>query len=349
VKKATTLSIGDRSLPLEANVEVEADHNHELVGRMVEVSPLAGGDLQGKKGEDAKILGVFVRFGVVVGFEVEIDGSSFYGTTKDFYTDREYLEDIQPPTATSASLREGLVHWSGQRDYWAEQIDGLEALCFDLASVTPQALPECYPWGWRFLVPSPMPGDRAVVDCHAPLHGNFWSLSTCVYPERLPVEPGAAFIEDHWSRVFSWTHFIASSLCAYGYPWEKAAASLQLRAQATVKILRPLVDHFLRECVQAKAELTGIPESVPPNTLSAAFSSVRLKAGTIGLLEPPTDRRPYSVMSVSPGAARDREYLQQVVLHECIHFIVGSNGGDPHNDLFMALSDKLGLKPEHRD
>lgn len=349
MKEATTLSIGDRNLPLEANIDSGANRDHDLVGRTAEVSAIAGGDLLGRSGTNAKILGVIERFGVIVGYEVEINGASYFGSAKDFYINRQYLEDIQPPTATSASLRDGLTHWSSQRDYWAEQIDGLEALCFALASVTPQALPECYPWGWRFLVPSPMPGDRVAVGCYAPLHGNFWSLSVSVYPERLPIEADITFIEDHWSRVFSWAHYIASAMCAYGYPWEKAVASLRLRADATSKILRPLVNHYLKACLAAKVELTGEREVIPPNSLSVAFSNVRLKAGTIGLLEPPTDRRPYSVMSVSPSAARDPEYLRQVVLHECIHLVVGSKGGDPHNDLFQAFSEKLGLKPEHRD
>ncbi len=348
-KTAISLSIGDRDLPLEADLRNDPDRSHDLVGKTVEVSPIAGGDLHDHRGQKAKVVGVITRFGQIVGFEVSIKGRAYYGASKDFYYVREYLEDIQPPTATSASLRGALAHWSEQRDYWHTRIDGLEAFCFDLASATPRAIPECYEWGWRLLVPSPMPGDRAVVDCRAPLHGNFWSLGAMVYPERLPVEPGAALIEDHWARVFTWTHYIASAMMVRGYPWEQGVRSLQTRAEATTRILRPMVDQILASCIQAKLDLTGESTYFAPGSLSVAFSDVRLKAATVGLLEPPTDRRPYAVMSISPSAVRKKGYLQQVVLHECLHFVVGSNGGDPHNDLFLAMAEKLGLEPENQD
>ena len=346
--REAALSIGDRQLPLEANLKEDVDKGHSLVGSKVEVSPIAGGDLLPYVGKDAEVIGVILKYGQIVGFEVKIDGASRFGSTKDFYVNREYLEDIQPPTATSASLREGLSHWSGQRDYWLDSVDGLEAFCFDLASVTPQALPECYDWGWRFLVPSPMPGDRVVVDCRAPLHGNFWSLSTSIYPERFWIEPAPKLIDDHWARVFSWAHHVSSGMAEHGLPWAKATKQLELRARATTRVLHPMVERALAVCTKAKDELTGSQTYIIPGSLSSAFSSVRLKAGTIGLLEPPTDRRPYAVMSVSPQAARDRDYLWQVVLHECAHFVVGSKGGDPHNEEFIALAERVGLRPEHR-
>jgi hypothetical protein len=349
LKIATSLSIGDRELPLEADIAADAIRDHELIGKSVEVSPIAGGDLKDKRGNRGKITGVYERFGKVVGYEVKIKGSSFHGSNKDFFVHREYLEDLQPPTATSASLRDGLSHWAEQRDYWHNRTEGLEAFCFSLASVTPRALPQCFHGGWRFLVPSPMPGDRVVVDCRAPLHGNFWTLGTMVYPERLPIETPPALIEDHWSRVFTWAHYVATSMIPHGYPWEKAARGLEVRARATANVLRPMVEEILQQCVQAKTEITGEAAYIAPGSVSAAFSSVRLKAATVGLVEPATDRRPYQVMSISPTAAKDPDYLKQVVLHECIHIVVGSNGGDPHNDEFLAISEKMGLRPEHRD
>ena len=349
MKTAISLSIGDRTCPLEADFQGSVDRSHSLVGKTIEVSPIAGGDLKGESEKKARVTGVYLRFGTVVGFEVEIGGDTYYGTTKDFYVDREYLEDIQPPTATSAGLREGLAHWATQRDYWGAQTSGLEAFCFDLASATPQAMTECFPWGWRFLVPAPMPGDRAIVDCRAVRHDNLWSLSTLVYPNRAAVDPVPPLIEDHWARVFTWTHNIGLGMIPHGFPWDAAVRNLQVRAKATAQVLRPLVERTLADCVRAKAELTGTSPYLPPGSVTAAFSDVRLKAATVGLLEPPTDRRPYSVMSISPSVVRKEGYLQQVVLHECIHVVVGSTGGDPHNEEFLALSAKMGLDPENTD
>jgi len=320
-----------------------------LIGKMVEVSPIAGGDLLTKRGKDAKIKGFVRRLGQIVGYEVELDGKLYYGSAKDFFVDRDVLEDIQPPTPTSVSLRETLSHWVGQRTYWETRIDGLEALCFDLASATPRALILPHAGGWKFLVPEPQPGCYTVVDCHAVVHKPYWSMTVLVYPTRLEGVAEAILIEDHWSRAFSWTHFIASSMVQLGFPWESSLQGLETRIQATQGILRPMVDALLSKVLQVQEKLFGEAPFYPPGSLSVGFSDVRLKAGSVGLVEPPTDRRAYTVMSVSPGAARDREYLTQVVLHECLHMGISSVGGDPHNEKFNQLAEATGLKKEHRD
>jgi hypothetical protein len=351
MKTGASLSIGDRELPLEADFQEDANREHSLVGKTVEVSPIAGGDLYNHRGKNAEVTGVYQRYGTVVGYEVKIGKDTFHGTRKDLYVDRSYLEDLQPPTATSAALREALSHWSGQRDYWHTRIDGLEAFCFDLASVTPSAIPVCHDWGWQFHVPSPMPGDRAVVDCRAAAHDNYWTLTTSVYPERYQGDESPRIIDHHLARVFTWTHQVAVGMShLHGFNWDGAVQGLRVRAEATTKILIPLVERTLERCIAAKQELTGELIYFPPGALSVAFSDVRLKAARVGLLEPPTDRRPYSVMSISPTAARKgREYIQQVVLHECIHLTVGSNGGDPHGEEFISLADRLGLGADFRD
>lgn len=141
-KEATSLSIGDRDLPLEADLKVDVVRQHPMVGRTVEVSPLAGGDLFHSKGKNGVVSGVYLRFGEVVGYELSINGKSYVGTAKDLFVDRAVLVDIQPPTSTSASIQQGLSFWKEPRTFWGSRIDGLEALCFDLASVTPQALVE---------------------------------------------------------------------------------------------------------------------------------------------------------------------------------------------------------------
>ena len=115
--------IGDRSLPLEVDVDSEPVREGELVGRRVEVSRIAGGDLLDVRGKIAVITGLFKKFGQIVGYEAKIKDKLYSGSLKDFYVHREYLEDIQPPTATSVSLREGLSHWQVQRDFWHNQVD----------------------------------------------------------------------------------------------------------------------------------------------------------------------------------------------------------------------------------
>jgi len=348
MKEAHMRQIGDRTLPLEVDVDAEPVREGELVGSKVEVSRIAGGDLKDVRGKIAEITGLFKKFGQVVGYEAKIKDKLYSGSLKDFYVHREYLEDIQPPTATSVSLREGLSHWQVQRDFWHNQVDGLEAFCFELASVTPRAaikvVADASNARWEFGVPSPMPGDCAIVNCNASLHGDFWTLSSAIYPARDSVK--APLIEGHWQRVFSWSYKVAKIMEEAGWPWN--AQRIEARAVASAMVLQPLVDEVLEECWATKKDLVG-SFSLPPGSVEAAFSEVRLPAGTVGLVEPPTDLRPYTLMSISPTAAKDRKYLRQVILHECLHVVAASEGGDPHNDEFHALAELMGLEDKHRD
>jgi hypothetical protein len=348
-KEAVSLSLGDRTSPLEADIQADATTTHPQVGSKIEVSRFAAGTLKEHRGKGATITAVIMRFGHAVGFKVQIKGGpEEVGPLKDFYIDRCLVEDAQTPTATSMAVREGLSHWSQQRDYWHIDTGGLEAMAFALASVTPSAIPTPHPWGWDFAVPEPMKGDFTQVRCVAYQHNNFWSVATAVTPIRGGLQPMVHPIEDHWARTFHWTHTIAKIMTErFDWPWDQAVRSIETRAAASAKILAPMVNEALSRCLDARREITGTAPDV--GDVSAGFSVVRLKAGTIGLTEPPSDRRPYTVVSIDPAAAKSPKYLRQVVLHECAHIAVASDGGPPHNDLFLRISEMVGIDPEHRD
>lgn len=346
-KAAVSLSVGDRDLPLEADLDTEIQRDSDLVGQPTEVSPVAGGDLVSLRGKPGRILGVIQRFGVVVAYEVEVAGKVKVGSAKDFYVGREVLEDIQPPTATSSALRQALSHWKEQRTYWGPSTAGIESFMFALASATPAALVKPNTEGFRVAVPDPR-GERAMVNCSLIHHDNFWTLGSAVYPERRKVE-GALRINDHWGRVFAWGEIAAQGMVDQGFPWEQSLKGMRLRAIASLKMLRPLFIRELTRVNEAKEKLGMNTPSFAPQGMSIGFSRVRLKPGTIGLTEPPTDLRPYTVVSVSPEAMKSKSYLQQVVLHEAIHIGVGSRGGEPHNAEFNAIAEALGLEPKYRD
>lgn len=352
-RQAASLSLGGRDVPLEADLNADTSFDHEMVGQPAEVSRIAGGGLRSHRDQKCTILGVMTRFGQVIGYKVQIGKHEHYGTCKDFYVDRSVLEDIQPPTATAVAMREGLSHWNQQRDYWHTQTAGLESMAFAVASVTPQAVAQHYEWGWDFAVPDLMPGGCTTVRCPAFQHNDFWTVTTSVFPLRGGLQPKAPVIEDHWQRTFMWTLAIAdgmTNLDTDPWPWEKAVASVKARMLATERVLVPLVDQMLQECLEARREITGSAPDLTPGSVSAGFSSVRLMPNTIGLTEPPTDRRPYTVISIAPQAAKDPRYLRQVILHECIHIAVANgSSATPHNDLFNAVAERLGLDPKHRD
>lgn len=350
-KQAASLSVGGRELPLEADLAVDVTYDHEMVGKSVEVSTLAQGQLKSLRGKPCTILGVTTRFGQVVGYKIKTEGDKErYGPAKDFFVDRCLLEDIQPPTATSVALREGLSHWGQQRDYWHTQATGLESLAFAVASVTPRATTTTHDWGWEFMVPDPMPGDQTQVRCLAFQHGNFWTLGTTVIPVRGQSQDPPKIIQDHWARVFQWTYEITMGMTRFGWPWEQEARKIKARAIATATVLVPLANEVLQECLEARQEIAGSAPDLAPGSISVGFSSVRLKPNTIGLTEPPTDRRPYTVVSIAPQAAKDPRYLRQVILHECIHIAVANGSGEPpHNELFKTIAERVGLEPKHRD
>jgi len=325
--------------------------------------------LYGKQGEFGPITGVLKRYGRVVGYEVELGKTRFTGTRKDLYVEQCVLEDVQPGTPTSVGVREVLSHWNKQRDYWGPMLDGLENLCFELAAVTqevvltlprfdpqahsdPQAGDGCC--GWKFYVPEPM-NTTTVVDCRVAYHDNVWTLTVAVYPLRKPYTDlrnadGAVVMghEDHWERTYRWTEAVAATLIKEGgLPWQDALAGMRKRAFVTREYLRPTVGAVLPKVIAAHTKLLGPPKNV--TRLSVGMSRVRLRPGTVALTEPPSDRRPYTVITLSPTAGRDADYFSQVCLHECIHLVVASRGGEPHNDNFQTLAKALGLKPEYRD
>jgi hypothetical protein len=349
VSRDASHPIGDRELPLEADPETDVLRDDPLLGTKVQVSPIAGGDLLDLRGKSGIVTGVIRRFGDVVGYEVRIKGGFHLGAAKDFYIGRKVLEGVlQPPTAMSASLRSALSHWAVQRTYWGPFTDGLESMCFELASATDAAYPIAHPWGWQFVVLGATQ-DLTLVDCAATEHDNVWTVSTSVYPTRsAELTADIPAIGDHWARVFIWEELVVSGMVEWGFPWADALKGVRARAEATREVLRPLFDAVLAATLEVREQMFPGMHDVGP--VSVGFSRIRLSPGTIGLTEQPTDRRPYSVVSISPRATKTLDYLKQVVLHEAIHLAASSKGGDPHgSDVFNAIAVRMGLKPEYRD
>ena len=344
MKTAASISVGDRESPLEADSETDVIHTGDGVGKRCEISPFVGGQLVHSVGKGAQITGLIKRLGQTVGYEIRINNRTVLVPLKDVFVGRQVLEDIQAPTLYTQAIREALSHWKTQRDYWAPDLSGLEALCYELATVAPSAHIVVSDNGWQFLVPEPL-GGRVVVDCAVRVHGNIWSMTVATYPEREPT-PDAKPILDHWGRVFTWAHTVASQF--KGLPWEKALGNLSKRAEVSAKILRPLLAKTLAATFEKRQELFGDAPTIYNNGVSIGMSKIRLLPMTVGLTEQPSDRRPYTVISISPDACKTRDAMRDVILHECIHLALAIRGGDPHNSDFHKLSDSLGLPEKHQ-
>ena len=168
-----------------------------------------------------------------------------------------------------------------------------------------------------------------------------WEAGTNAYEGEVEA------IGDHWGRVFIWSERVAADMLGQHFKWEDALAGIRNRAIATRTVVRPLFDKIYAHVKKVGFEL--FPDLQDPGYVSIGVSNIRLSPGTVGLTEPPTDRRPYIVVSISPRALRDMHYLKQVILHECIHIVVQARGGEPHNERFHTLAEKLGLEPKYRD
>ena len=173
-------------------------------------------------------------------------------------------------------------------------------------------------------------------------------MGTMVFPAGAGAYEGEVeALDDHWGRVFVWSEIIAKDMLEQGFPWEEALKGIRMRATATREIVHPLFDKTMAYVLGVAHQM--FPELTDPGPISIGVSNIRLTPGTVGLTEPPTDRRPYTVISISPKAFKDMSYLKQVILHECIHIALQSLGGDPHGERFHALAAKAGLEPKYRD
>jgi len=340
--------IGDRENPLEANFEGDLDRTSPEVGDRAEVSPVGNGDALPFRGKTGKITGVFKKFGKTVGYEVALKGTRITGTCKDFYVGScNVLEDVQPPTATSVAVCAALGHWNQPRTYWGPMIDGLENLCFELAGVVQFLTVNVRSEGWSFYIQEPM-GTCTVVDCSVRFHDNYWTLMTAVYPLRSSAPTGDGFVvlgsPDHWTRTYLWAGFVAKHFPT----WENAVSDLRERASVTQGLVQPYFLKLLPEVLNAHEELIGAPQNV--TKISVGVSRVRLKPGTLAMTEAPSDRRPYTVITLAPRAVSPKnDVFHHSILHELIHYAVANRGGEPHNKNFHLLAEALGLKPEYRN
>jgi hypothetical protein len=348
MRRASVL-IGDRENPLEADLKADLCREAPEIGKRAEVSPVAGGDLSGLHGKFGPITGVLKRYGRTVGYEVDIDNVRTSGSKKDYYVDQCVLEDVQPQTPTSVGLREALSHWRGSRDYWGPMLDGLENLCFELASMTRgvKFLPQKE--GWKFFVPEPV-GTASVIDCRVSHHENYWTLMVGIYPCRGSFEDLEGFFlsdKDHWLRTYKWAEAVALHMVSEGLPWMESLVGMKNRRYMTESFLIPVMGETLPRVVKMHTELYGPPKNLTP--ISVGVSRVRLKPATVALTEPPTDRHAYAIITLSPQACSDEAFFRQVSLHESIHYVVAVRGGDPHGERFQTLAQRLGLNPEYRD
>lgn len=326
--------------------------NHSMVGKDVEISYECVGALRPHSGKKAEVVGVYERFGRPVALMVVVEGTRKRTAVslRDVYLDRKLVRDFSPPNQTSETLKSGLKSWTSQREYWLSSNAGLESMCFDLACVSDSLGFRCLKGGeesrgegitaFEFVLQSGHAGEYSSAVFPFLVSGESWYTSAMVSNGLVgPKTVRILQVEDHWQRVFTMGEKLS--------PRESWRRNFVSRRKATETVLVPMAKSFMGQIVPAYESIVG--RKVEEPRYSLGFSRIRVPPNSIGLNDPPTDTRPYHVVSISPEAARNPKYLSQVVLHECIHVVVGKIGGDPHNGVFDQVAAMVGLEPKHRD
>lgn len=337
--------IGERHFPLEVS-EDEVKREHDLIDSVVEVSPFASPHLQEHIGKSGKICGIFERWGQVAGYEIACEGEVLLGTKKDFYIGRNLLRNPHLQSSQALRIREGLSEWLACPDFVKGDLASVQAFFWDLASLT-SSLSVSLTWTddsnslWEFQVPSTQ--DDVVVKSSNSAHDGVWSLSVQVYSTREEAKEPVIEHADHWSRTLLWTH---RCLELVGAKREKYRIAVLLSQNS--KLTR-LAQKVFPEIAQAYGRLYEEAPKTPP--LSLGFSDWRVQPGHVGLYEPPTEVRPYGVLSIHPKALKKgAQYLTQVVKHELIHYAMAEVPfEDPHGEEFQRLADMIGLPEKLQD
>ena len=357
--------IGDSDFPLDADIPRDVVRDHELVGVEARVTPYAKESLRPFRGQVVQVTGVILRRGAVVGWEFVTEGKKFWAPKKDLFVGRRYVEDVHLNSARADELREGLAHFAEPHDYFGTAWDGVELLCFELASFAEEAAVEVPKGGgwyryessaqdgqdgkdWRYVIP-----DRAgpiVVNAHSLLHDGVWTLSTTVYSSRASIDPSKLQLvrnADHWTRTLDWTIRTAEALQTQGYDYAEAIKGLRARRRVIPK-LRQEMERQLPAVRRAYRKLEGKPWKMP--YISIGSSHIRQQPQSVGMHEAPTDLRPYSVITVSPDALDNESYLRAVVKHELIHAALDTTAAyeTVHGERFQKYAQELKLEPKYR-
>ena len=77
--KTSGISVGDRDIPLEIDMRIDPVREGPMIGKIIEVSDIAGGELKGMFETKMQVSGILNRFGTTVGYEATCDKGIFYG------------------------------------------------------------------------------------------------------------------------------------------------------------------------------------------------------------------------------------------------------------------------------
>lgn len=355
--------IGDWNFPLEVDRKKDLQANHPDVGKEAQINKNANEVLASRRGKMVKITGVYTKFNQVIGYRAKIKDTdnTVYAPKKDFYVDRNYVEDIHADSAKAQQIRDVLTHWQTQHDYYGTSWDGIELFHYELAKVAEQVGIESAGWykydtsnrddmdgkDWRLVVPEM--NAPVAINCHSILHDSVWTLNTTIYSTRdldFSKFDRTYGSPDHWQRTLGWTIEVADVLQTSGFDYSDVIEDLKERKQYSALVTK-LAHEFLPEVIGAYKRVTGNEIKDVPY-VSMGVSDINLPPGKVGHNTNKTDITDYGIIDIHPQAfSKDIEYLKSVIKHELLHFVLAQANNPSHNDQFVRIGRELGIPKKY--
>lgn len=153
--------------------------------------------------------------------------------------------------------------------------------------------------------------------------------------------------QDHWKKVLDWCGQIADCIQDPEFDKDEVLADLELRARGNAA-LQKKAKGIISEVTDAYEDLLDKEPAL--SDLHVGFSKAVLLEDKVGRHEGPRNGVPYSIISVHPKAAKNLAYLDEVLRHEIIHFVLGKDDiENPHDEKFQSMAEEVGLPEKYRD
>lgn len=336
VVKEARIEAGNENFPLIVNTEKDVKTEHDLVGDKVQITEYADEVLSPYKGQMVVVEGVITKHSQIAGLKVKTkDNRSFYAPKKDFYIDRQYVEDIHLDAKEAMNVFEDISHWNKQHDYYGTSWDGVELLCLNLATTILSASVESAGWNkypssdkikmdgknWRYVF-RVKGGDHGVVECNSVLHDNVWTLNTTTYSTSNIDDKKLKYYknDDIWIRSMLWVIATAKVLKSENYDYSDEINNFRKRIKHS-QFVMSLIEKYKPIAIKAYREIAGQKSHIETEPLSPAVTKVLLPPGKIGCYVPSKSYHA-SFIAVHPNAFKDKEYIDDIVKHEISHAVM---------------------------
>lgn len=357
------IDAGDDQFPLVVDPDKDLKEAEPYTNRKAQVNYYAKDELEPYQGQGCIITRIIVQNGILVGYEIKIDGKTFLTPKKNIYALHQYVEDIFVNDKHIINVAEEVKHWMAQRDYYETSWDGIESFYLHLSSHVLGAAVECGKWqkypssmrndydliSWRliFKTGSDLLG---VVNCQSCRHDYVWTLNTTMFSTREIDINKLKFYnaEDLWIRSAEWFIATAQLFQNSGYDFQQVIQDMQTRLE-TAKQLNQQKKELIATVSEAFSKVTKKQPRIYEEPISICITKIELLPGQVSRYLN-SDSYNSSLLIIHPKIIKDMNYVQSAMIHDLIHAANGEDCNDENHksEYFNAMADALNLSAEFR-